>query len=289
MSHSTPCDACAAPCCRHYYVSLEGNDIFRIAHELCLPVGEFVSLRRLDQPDSDCRIILEGDLPAEDRHYYGITLRKVPDTNPQYPWKCIFLVETATRGRCGIYGPRPTVCKLYPTSSHDGVIAMDGGGRYCPPKSWQLSHMNMEDTLISWRMFLWQRVIYREVIDGWNERVIAFSEVHAEEDLFAFVLQVYQALREHTPDLCTPASLDWPHERMCSSIDGVLRNMGWRSDETVRAAQPDIGMEPAKVLLLRATDEHALILDPDEELDPVGAEMAKRLGMDKSSILNRMR
>lgn len=278
----TACGRCAAPCCRHYYVSLEGHEVRRLARELSLPPADFVSLRWLEQADSDCRIILEGDAPREERRYYGLALRKVPDAHPQIPWRCVFLVETETRGRCGAYPWRPMVCRLYPTSFYNGVVGTDGGGRFCPPRAWQLGHIHVEEARANWQLFFSQRALFREIIDGWNERVLAYREVRDEGALGDYILRVYDAILEREPDVLDEPLASWTVERMRGLVDVVLRALGWRSDETLRAAEPGLGMEAPQILLLRGK-ESALILDPDEEIDPVGAAMAKRMGIDRRS------
>ena len=83
MPHPQPCDHCAAPCCRRYAVVLSGDDAYRIAITLKLPLREFCELRWTDQPDSSgthYRILLSGRTEggAEPR-FHRLVLRRVPD------------------------------------------------------------------------------------------------------------------------------------------------------------------------------------------------------------------
>jgi Fe-S-cluster containining protein len=184
---SIPCDGCAAPCCRNYHVGIYAWDAWRIARALVVPMADFCVLDWLERADGDFRILLDTVAAPANRRHYTLALRKVADPDPRYRHRCVFLVSVGGRGRCGVYEHRPIVCSLYPTTVNHGVIGVDGGGRYCPPGSWQVADLDLVLARRRWLEYRVQRELHEAVIDRWNAGLLARPVVRREVDFLAFV------------------------------------------------------------------------------------------------------
>ena len=65
MPHTdSPCDHCAAPCCRHYTVVLSGLDAYRMAVALKVPPEDFCELRWTEKTEGHYQILLSGAAAA---------------------------------------------------------------------------------------------------------------------------------------------------------------------------------------------------------------------------------
>lgn len=233
MPHpDTPCDNCAAPCCRNYQVVIDGGDAFRLAETLKTPMQDFCELRWIEREEGGYRILLDGRADAEPR-FHRLVLRKVPDPDPQYTERCIFLVSVGPRGRCGVHAIRPGACSIYPTRHHDGLLTLDGGGAYCPPDAWQLElvdvpgfrlrHLRRDRATALWNAF----------VDGWNERVRHDGIELGEATFLAFIGNVYRELAVRHPLVLNGDPADAgasPPPR--AAADEILRALGFRTDET---------------------------------------------------------
>ena len=121
-----PCESCHAGCCRAFAVPLTGADIMAIQRRLGLSFWDFVC--RWADPTGK---IARGRVP----HFF------FPDA-PESPFviclmhfdslflpgtmKCRFLIECPPddahplgQARCGIYGTRPSACRVFPTKLND--------------------------------------------------------------------------------------------------------------------------------------------------------------------------
>lgn len=220
-----PCDGCSAPCCRKYLVNVNAFDVFRIANTLRAPVDEFAELRWVNQSELDYRILLATNVPEAERRYHRITLRRLPD--PETEHRCIFLVQLGNRGRCGIYGCRPDVCATYPTSYHDGLIGLGGGGKYCPPGGWQMEGVDVPTQRVRHRHRLKHKVLHDTLVDAWNARLLAANEEWSERYFFNFVMNVYRDLEKRDPAIVVEDDLVHGDEQLKSAMNDTLRAIGW--------------------------------------------------------------
>lgn len=240
--HPQPCDHCAAPCCRRYTVVLSGWDAFRIAATLKLPLREFCELRWTEQPDANYRILLSGraEEGAEPR-FHRLVLRRVPDPDPQYEGRCVFLVSIGAVGRCGVFPVRPSACAIYPTTLRAGLLGADGGGRYCPPGAWQ-GGLDVPAFRLAHRRRARERLVWEALVDGWNQRVVHDRDAASDQVFYDFVMNAYGALGEAHPALLRdPESIaEMPDEPAAieAAVDRALRDLGFRTDETAAARPP---------------------------------------------------
>jgi Fe-S-cluster containining protein len=275
-----------APCCRDYYVAVDAWDVFRIARALHLGIGEIASLRWRDAADHEFRILLDGAAPAAERtRFYSLSLGKVPDPGGpgEHGERCVFLLDIGGRGRCGIYAVRPSVCRCYPTGWREGVLTTDGGGRYCPPGAWNVEGIDLELFRDRWHEHRLHRWIHQELVDGWNERLIADRAVREADAFFAYLVRFYEVAVASEPSLFERRPLvGWPHARVAGMVDRTLRALGWRTDATLAAREPLLGWSssasaPARLSLrgeAEGTAAGVIVLDPDEDIDPEGAHLA---------------
>ena len=235
---SSPCDACAAPCCRNYHIIITLFDAYRIANTLKMPVTTFAELRWWEGPEEDYNIILSG-APDAAAQYYRLSLKKVPDPDPKYEKRCIFLVTVGDRGRCGVYGVRPDACRVYPTSYNNGVINIFAtGGKYCPPGAWRIEDIDADYFRGGHLHRLRQKLIHNFLVDGWNERLLFDREEGSQELFFAFVQNSFRELERRAPEVFQELpGLPPARDEMFALVDGVLRDIGFRTDETVEAAR----------------------------------------------------
>lgn len=103
MRVETPCETCAAPCCRKYTVTISGHDAYRLSAGLRVPMRAFAEMCWSRERDATHRILLEPGTDGE-RHWYRIALRQVPDiaessdapsraASASSGWRCVFLVS----------------------------------------------------------------------------------------------------------------------------------------------------------------------------------------------------
>ena len=246
---SSPCDGCAAGCCRKFTVTIGGFDAYRLATGLALPMADFAELRWGLEPDGDHRVLLNGKA-APGRRYYRLALQRVPDPDPAYQVRCIFLLSVGERGRCGVYGLRPGICRTYPAFLTDGGRVGSADGKFCPPRAWNVESM---DVPYFRRELLYRRrhdLLFDELVDAWNERLLATGGEHVERDFFGFLSTVYGELGRREPSLFDDGAAGdaqlWPLAELKSALDRAVRSIGWRTDETLAKAQPQLGRAVAK-------------------------------------------
>lgn len=194
-----PCQTCEAPCCRAYHIGISAWDAFRLARGLVVPLADFCVLSWRETPEADYRILLDGSVPPEQRRYHALSLRKVPDPDPNYRLRCPFLVSVGAFGRCGAYEHRPLVCRTYPARVVHGVVTLDAGGRYCPPAGWHIADVDLVRARRRWDVYETQRELDRRLIDAWNAAVIASGAPRSAEDFLGFVEAVMGAMGEGEP------------------------------------------------------------------------------------------
>lgn len=229
MPHTdSPCDHCAAPCCRHYTVVLSGLDAYRMAVALKVPPEDFCELRWTEKNEGHYQILLSGAADAP-RRYHRLVLRKVPDPDPRYEGRCVFLFSVGERGRCGAYDVRPASCALYPTSHRAGVIGLDGGTQYCPPGAWQISGLDVPLLRLQHQHRDLQRTLWDAVVRGWNERLLQDGLTADDRQFYAFVMNVYRALGERAPALLSDGEAPAAEAQgALALLDRALRELGWR-------------------------------------------------------------
>ena len=210
----SPCEACAAHCCRKPTVTLSGHDAYRLSAGLRVPMRAFADMCWSRERDATHRILLEPGTDG-DRHWYRIALRRVPDlpadSEARSPaatapsgWRCVFLISLGDLGRCGVYSLRPSVCRAYPTRLEGDLVQL-GNTQYCPPGGWQLDSMDLPafraDLLEKRR----QHALYDGLVEAWNERVVSTHADLRVRDFFAFLEAAYGQLARRDPAPLSPS------------------------------------------------------------------------------------
>ena len=217
-----PCDGCSAPCCREYTIYLDGSDAYRIARTLKLPIEDFADLEVQSEPDERWAIRLDASALR-----YRMHLRQVPDPDPKYAGRCLFLVSVGERGRCGIYGLRPSTCAAYPTSFSGGLVGLGDGGQYCPPDSWQLGSLDVPAFRLWHRRERQGALVFRSLVDAWNVRVDATPAPHPRL-FYRFIFSAYQEMESRAPQLLDDFPADAPPaEAIAGSVREIVTAMGW--------------------------------------------------------------
>jgi Fe-S-cluster containining protein len=181
------CDSCHAGCCRAFAVPVTGADIISIQRKLGLPFEEFV--RRMPDPGGR---IASGAVP----HFsfddspdtpYVICLSHVASPFHANSSKCRFLIEGAPdeefplgRARCGIYGVRPSACRVFPTkfnATHDLVVVCDIPERLrnntnpaytlCP-RPWEPADVDPIQSVQDLAVLKYELAFFRQVAELWN-------------------------------------------------------------------------------------------------------------------------
>ncbi|MFO0727341.1 MAG: YkgJ family cysteine cluster protein [Myxococcota bacterium] len=122
------CDLCPGRCCRKYIQTSIPDAVL-----LCATLGvPFSAILRLAPASPGPRAFAvdkdERYIAAEDGWpgYGELALRQHPDQS------CVFLAEFEGHFRCGVYGLRPSVCRLYPLSWTDGERQGGPNSVLCP-------------------------------------------------------------------------------------------------------------------------------------------------------------
>lgn len=130
------CSICHGGCCRRYYIDLTGYDILNISRTLELGIPLFTQALPVRPEDvetlsKDAALFKFAD-NGGDTHYRfclkQVKSKIIPDT-----LKCMFLQEwdgetlelpalNDVIARCGIYGPRPLTCAIYPARLDESGI-----------------------------------------------------------------------------------------------------------------------------------------------------------------------
>jgi Fe-S-cluster containining protein len=183
-----PCDSCHAGCCRAFAVPVTGADIIAIQRKLGLPFEEFV--RRTPDPAGR---IAHGAVPHftfEDSPEtpYVICLAHVPSVFHARSTKCRFLIECAPddefplgRARCGIYGVRPSACRVFPlrfNTTNDLAIVCDIHARVrdsdnpaytlCP-RPWEPADIDPIQSVQDLAVVKYELAFFWRVAELWNK------------------------------------------------------------------------------------------------------------------------
>ena len=183
-----PCESCHAGCCRSFAVPLTGADIITIERRLGLSFWDFVC--RWADPTGQ---IAHGLVP----HFF------FPDT-PETPYvicllhsdsvflpgttKCRFLIEGPPddahplgQARCGIYGSRPSACRVFPTKFNPTAdlvllcnIPKTGRSEAHPaydlcPREWELSDVDPVQSVQDLVITKYEIAFFTEIARSWNQ------------------------------------------------------------------------------------------------------------------------
>jgi Fe-S-cluster containining protein len=215
MSGPTPCDRCAADCCRRFDVVIHGWDAYRIARDLALPMESFVSLEGAAEPDAMHQLVL--DSTAKEDRYRRLVLSKRDGG-------CVFLLSLAGVGRCGIYASRPSACQSYP-ATFDGDLLQLAPREYCPEGAFA----DLDAARFSgyYRFGQRQRAIHDVLTDGWNERVLLQRERRTPAELFQYLMESYSRLEARAPEWFRQERVILSEDEIREAVAQVLGDMSW--------------------------------------------------------------
>lgn len=184
----TPCDSCHAGCCRSFAVPVTGADIISIERHTGLTFWDFIC--RWADPTGR---IARNSVPhfffddAPNTPFVMCLLQTdsifIPETS-----KCRFLMEGAPdeehplgQARCGIYGNRPSACRVFPTKFNetgDLVVLHDvpelGRSEGHPayelcPRQWQASDVDPVRSLQDLVIARYEMAFFSELARIWNQ------------------------------------------------------------------------------------------------------------------------
>jgi Fe-S-cluster containining protein len=254
---TSPCDACISTCCRGFNLVIQGFDAYRLGRNLKLPLADFVELRWTETPDEDHRIVL--DAREEQRGYYRMLLLRVPDKQGDMESRCVFLITVGTRGRCGVYASRPTMCAAYPSHFSNGLVGSNGG-KYCPPGAWNIESMDVPLFHARHLFKRRQQIIYDRLVDGWNARVLGGNERRSSAEFYKFLVFVYSELERRQPAWFVelkPGEADGvERDVLCAEVEHALADLGWpapplEAAPVEAAPAPATESRPAELVLLK--------------------------------------
>lgn len=184
----SPCQNCHAGCCRSFAVSITGADIIRIERDLKLNFWDFVC--RWEDREG---LITRGQAPQfffddEPSVPFAICLMHSQSQFFQKSTKCRFLMEGAPdrdyplgQARCGIYGSRPSACRIFPTRlSSSGQIAeiydIPSHGRHeqlpiyelCP-RPWIPADLDPVQTVEDLVIARFEQLFFQQLARVWNK------------------------------------------------------------------------------------------------------------------------
>lgn len=213
------CDTCHAGCCRAYSLFITVFDALRIAKDLALPVGEFVSFVSKDEAalkalgQHSFRPLRFSDPGMEHAHCF-VALKRVASALAPSTVKCFFLQEwkraepilsreshpgSQIVGRCGIYASRPLMCRAFPaTFVQGGSVAVIGNPVWpevsqvnsayalCPEK-WKVDLSEESKTRIQHDLALhrYEMDFHNSIVDQWNKNP------GATRDFFPYAISCY--------------------------------------------------------------------------------------------------
>lgn len=235
VAATSPCDACLSGCCRGFNLVIQGFDAWRIGRDLKLPLGDFAELRWTDKPVEGVPLSLD---PAHRDRAYRLLLKRVPDVLGGFTVRCVFLVTVGTRGRCGIYGSRPSMCRTYPTSFTGGLLAASSG-RFCPPGAWSLE--SLDGPHFRAQQLFRQRFVAVDdrLALAWNARVVPAGVRRSPEEYLRFLSLAFSELERRRPEWLVepgPGEPERPEAgELAAGMDRVLGDLGWPVPEAAKA------------------------------------------------------
>ncbi len=181
------CDSCHAGCCRAFAVPVTGADIIAIQRKLGLAFEDFV--RRMPDPSGRIGAGAVPHFTFEDSPEtpYVICLTHAPSPFHARSTKCRFLIECPPdaesplgRARCGIYGVRPSACRVFPTkfnATNDLAVVVDIPDRMrettnpaytlCP-RPWEPEDVDPIQSVQDLAVIKYELAFFRQVAKIWN-------------------------------------------------------------------------------------------------------------------------
>lgn len=182
------CESCHAGCCRAFAVPLTGDDILRIERDLGFDFGEFVC-RWADENGQIARNHAPHfHFSDEPETPFVICLQQEQSAFLSETAKCRFLVECPPDGehplgvaRCGIYGQRPTSCRVFPIKfdekSELAIIydvpargrADDNPAYSLCPRQWEASDVDAIDAVRDLVIVKYEMSFFHQLAAIWNQ------------------------------------------------------------------------------------------------------------------------
>lgn len=263
------CAACPhCDCCIVYRVGVTGSDVYRMTRALGAHPRDFTMPVQMDpsQPGPDWFFFNSEVRPFE------LALQK-QESRLKKGAPCVFLMRfSKTHRRCGAYGCRPLICRLYPSNtSLPGVTVSTPD--ICPPNAWSLERVDVPTIMLLHGLWVVERDIYRALLNRWNAMARTFSHGHSLtfEYFHDCLVNFYGALE--------PALAPWYEspERLGRLVEA------WR-----KKGEPEVNLfeglaagKKQRKELLRALGDHVgvVVEAVEAELDRVpsldGADVAK--------------
>src|ERR1700674_3020357 len=185
-----PCETCIGDCCRQYFVSLTGHDVWSIATGLQLSPEQFVNVAQEHEATG------VGFKLDATKTTFSMVLGKYP--GPDGRQQCTFLMNLGDgSGRCGIYALRPAACRVFPAQLRDGGVVFRDE-IVCPKGSWDVAALDLP----AWRTSLLRSqmewAIYGSVVRHWNQQAVSTprGEMRTPKEYYAYLLDRYERLAE---------------------------------------------------------------------------------------------
>lgn len=188
----SPCSGCHAGCCRSFAIPVTGADILRIARSESLSFWDFI-VRWEDSSGSIAgNYVPHFYFADEPRTPFAICLKQVE--SQQFPGtrRCRFLDESAPEpgkpfgtARCGIYGSRPSACRVFPTrfESNSPLVVLNqvperalpesAGAIYqlCP-REWTPQDVDVIDGPQDLAVARYEADFFQQVAAVWNRQIL---------------------------------------------------------------------------------------------------------------------
>jgi Fe-S-cluster containining protein len=182
-----PCENCAGECCRQYFVSLSGHDVWTIATATRLAPEQFITIAQ-EQEATGIGFKLDATKTT-----FSLVLAKRPGSDGRQ--QCNFLMELGGVGRCGIYPSRPSACRVFPAQLRHGAVEFRDGV-CCPKGAWNVAG----NDLAAWRSLLLRSHmewgVYATIVHYWNAQAARTprAEMRTPNDYYAYLLDRYERL-----------------------------------------------------------------------------------------------
>lgn len=181
------CATCHAGCCRSFAVPVTGADILKIERDLGLDFWDFCC--RWEDPNGAIvrKYAPHFHFADEPETPFAICLKH--ETSDVFPGtsRCRFLDETPPDaehprglGKCGIYGSRPSACRVFPTRLNDtnelaiiehvpehGRPGEDPVYQLCQ-KQWTPEEIDPIDNLQDLAVAHWEMSFFQKIAAIWN-------------------------------------------------------------------------------------------------------------------------
>lgn len=212
---TSPCDTCDARCCSAYAVHVTGDDAWRIAEGLGLPLHGFLAYAP-QALRTGTGFLLEPGGPS-----YDLLLAHATTSDVRPP--CVFLrAGDGGPPRCGVYALRPRACRRFPAARLEGSYGVRDD-IVCPPGAWEDHDMGR----LSWRVALGREdreaESYAAVVGVWNERVESAAR-HAAPTVLDYLDYLAEAYRWLVPWRATLRPAERIGARYVERVRDTLRS-----------------------------------------------------------------